>query len=150
MDALLFLIETRKPFAVSTFSRHSWQSNAQTVGSGLEIVGSGVGFSNAPEKVRTGCETLKAVPCATGLGAGAIESAPLGSWSHTERTRPQIAIADARLRRMGSFRVRCSGLDYPRAAGSNRSRSARGERSAREEMRPHHRKILQADVPTGS
>src|SRR5438128_12427059 len=123
MEAFLFLIETRKALAVSTLSRHSWQSNAQTVGSGSEMVGSGVGFSNAPENVRTGCASLNADPCATDFAAGASASAvaaplapPAANASTTRR-----AVGHDRLRiNLGTGRA--SGMLTPRSSGPNLNR----------------------------
>src|SRR5438477_12025308 len=91
IEPVLFLIDTRNGVDVSTFSRHSWQSNAQIVGSGSEMVGSGVGFWNEPEKVSTGCASLSAVACATGFGAGATGSADADICTPSTTTRHDTA-----------------------------------------------------------
>src|SRR5436305_12710253 len=96
IEPLGFLIETRNGSVVPTFSVHSWQSNAHTVGSGSETTGSGVGVSNDPENVRTGFAVPSGAPFATGVAPDPTGPVAARAGAATAR----IARHSARLHRL--------------------------------------------------
>src|SRR5437588_11623618 len=111
MEPLPLRIDTRNGCVVATVSRHCWQSNTQTVGSGAEMVGNGVGLRKPPANVRTGSALPSAVPWATGFGDEPIGSAAVALWA--PRTRTSAAPrAIAWIRRLG---VRSGRIEAPRS-----------------------------------
>src|SRR4051794_286743 len=99
MDELPLWIATRNGSCVDTFNDHSWQSTAQTVGSGSLAIGIGAGLCIVPAKVSTGCPGDSAVPCETGCGdvvlTGGIASAGSAAAPTTaaaSRARGQVLI----------------------------------------------------------
>src|SRR3954452_6000767 len=68
IEELPLRIAARNGSFVDTFSDHSWQLTAQTVGSGSVAMGVGAGLCMVPSNVSTGCAADSAVPSATGVG----------------------------------------------------------------------------------
>src|SRR3954451_5992181 len=99
IDELPLRIAARNGSLVDTFSDHSWQFTAQTVGSGSVAIGIGAGLCIVPWKVSTGCAGDSAVPSATGVGddvliggTASAGSAAAPTTAAASRARGQVRI----------------------------------------------------------